>query len=979
MVTLTIDGKVVTVPAGTLIIRAAEQLGIEIPRFCDHPLLDPVGACRQCYVEIEGQRKLFTSCTTTVAPGMVVMTQNTSPQVEDAQVANLEFLLLNHPLDCPICDRGGECPLQDQALTFGPGESRYIEAKRTYPKPLALSPLVGLDRERCVLCARCTRFCDQISGDRFIELFDRGAAEQVGISPGEDFRSPFSGNTIQICPVGALTATPYRFVARPFDLSSVDTVCPHCSAGCNIKLDMRRGEVVRQLARDNLEVNDAWLCDKGRFAFRFPDAPDRLTTPLIRDRGLEPASFGEVLTDIAAWCAGKRVAFLTGGRLMDEDYYALSKLARTVFGTNDLDHRRDDGAGLAEELVASRPRARSPSRTTTSNARRSSSSRGWTPSRRSRSCTCGSARPRERGAKIYVLHPRRTRLWDVAEHILCRPGDEQDVVLRHEAGHRRSVPRGGSPDGVMIAGPRLADGGPSAWDIAELASTAGARFAYVTRRANDRGALVAGVHPSLLPGGRRFGVADERTEVENLWGPIIVGDEGRNWWGVLEACAERDIDVLFLIGVDPLRDFPDAALATRALQNVDRVVVQSLELGSLEPFADAFLPAAAFLEKEGHVTTWEGRNQRIRPIRGAAGIALPDWEIFASLALAAGGDLGFETLDELHEEMGRLLAPRDRPVRASAGSAPAPLQVPEGSLHLFTYPLLVDEGRLSERSRRAEGGAGGRTVPGDPPERRGAARRDRRRRRHRAHRGRGGRAPGARDGARRRGGGLRAVQPAGIRRQHDPQGVVLDRCDGRAGRRTGTRVRDGRGRGGGCLMDWLDWLLLIARVAVVFFALLISVLLYIWMERKVIADFQTRKGPMRAGPRGILITLADGIKLFFKEGITPTNADRPVYAIAPVLAIFPAFLAFAVIPFGMPVTLWGRDRPHAARGPGHRHPVGARHDVDRRLRRWCWRGGRAAPTTRSSAPSVRRRRWSRTRWRWAWRSSRSCSTRATCG
>ncbi len=325
LVTLTIDGKEVTVPAGTLIIRAAEQLGIEIPRFCDHPLLDPVGACRQCYVEIEGQRKLFTSCTTTVAPGMVVMTQNTSPQVEDAQVANLEFLLLNHPLDCPICDRGGECPLQDQALAFGPGESRYIEAKRTYPKPLALSPLVGLDRERCVLCARCTRFCDQISGDRFIELFDRGAAEQVAIAAGEDFLSPFSGNTIQICPVGSLTATPYRFVARPFDLSSVDTVCPHCSAGCNIKLDMRRGQVVRQLARDNLDVNDAWLCDKGRFAFRFPDSPDRITTPLIRDHGLEPASFGEVLTKVAEWCAGKRVAFLTGGRLMDEDYYALSK------------------------------------------------------------------------------------------------------------------------------------------------------------------------------------------------------------------------------------------------------------------------------------------------------------------------------------------------------------------------------------------------------------------------------------------------------------------------------------------------------------------------------------------------------------------------------------------------------------------------------------------------------------------------------
>src|SRR3989442_1504872 len=242
-VTLTIDGREVVVPKGTLVIRAAEQLGIEIPRFCEHPMLSPVGACRQCYVEVEGQRKLLTSCTTPVAPGMVVNTQNSSDEARKAQVANLEFLLLNHPLDCPICDRGGECPLQDQALAFGPGESRYIEAKRTYEKPIPLSPLVALDRERCVLCARCTRFCDQISGDRFIELFDRGAAEQVAIAPGEDFRGPFSGNTIQICPVGALTATSYRFSARPFDLKSGDSICPHCACGCNLRVDLRRGQV----------------------------------------------------------------------------------------------------------------------------------------------------------------------------------------------------------------------------------------------------------------------------------------------------------------------------------------------------------------------------------------------------------------------------------------------------------------------------------------------------------------------------------------------------------------------------------------------------------------------------------------------------------------------------------------------------------------------------------------------------------------
>ena len=697
LVTLTVDGTEVTVPAGTLIIRAAEQIGIQIPRFCDHPLLEPVGACRQCYVEIEGQRKLFTSCTTTVAPGMIVLTQNTSDQVHEAQVANLEFLLLNHPLDCPICDRGGECPLQDQALAFGPGESRYTEAKRTYPKPLALSPLVGLDRERCVLCARCTRFCDQISGDRFIELFARGAEEQVAIAPGEDFLSPFSGNTVQICPVGALTATPYRFVARPFDLSTVDTVCPHCSAGCNIKLDMRRGEVVRQLARDNLEVNDAWLCDKGRFAFRFPDAPDRVTTPLIRDRGLEPASFGEVLTTVAGRCAGKRVAFLTGGRLMDEDYYALSKLARTVFGTNDLDHRRDEGAGSAEAMIASR--ATREDAVTYDDVEQAAVIvvAGLDAEQEVPILHLRLRKAAARGAKIVVLHPRRTRLSDVAEHIPCRPGEEAAILTARTEVLEELRAAGGR--GIVLVGPRLADR-PSGVDeiVAVTSVDPSVRVAYVSRRANDRGALVAGVHPSLLPGGRRFAVDEERTEVENLWGPIIVGDEGRNWRGILQACADREIDVLFLIGVDPLRDYPDAQLAQRALQNVRYKVVQSLELGSLEAYADAFLPAAAFLEKDGHVTTWEGRNQRIRPIRGAAGISLPDWEIFASLALASGGDLGFETLDELHHEMGRLLAPQAPRGNAASSSPAETVTVPDDMLQLFSYPLLVDEGRLSERA-----------------------------------------------------------------------------------------------------------------------------------------------------------------------------------------------------------------------------------------------------------------------------------------
>jgi NADH-quinone oxidoreductase subunit G len=695
-----VDGKEVTVPAGTLIIRAAEQLGVEIPRFCDHPLLAPVGACRQCYVEIEGQRKLFTSCTTAVADGMVVKTQNTSEETRQAQVANLEFLLMNHPLDCPICDRGGECPLQDQALAFGPGESRYVESKRVYAKPIPLSPLVGLDRERCVLCARCTRFCDEISGDRFIELFARGAGERVSIAAGEDFRSPFSGNTIQICPVGALTATPYRFVARPFDLSFADGVCDHCASGCNVRVDLRRGNVVRVLARDNLEVNDAWICDKGRFAFAYGDGPGRLTTPLLRGRGLEPAPFADVFEAIATHAKEAHAAFLAGGRLADEDAYALSKLARTVFGTNDLDHRREFHGGAAEELAAATPMT-----VTYRDVERAEVIlvAGMDAEQELPILHLRIRKAAARGAKVVVIHPRRTRLHDVAEHILVRPGQEAYVLERiHDVPEDGSIEatigaalRDAAGEAVVLAGSRLAEH-PLAADVARsVAQRHGARFALLARRANDRGALRAGVHPRLLPGGRRVDVEVERAEVEAVWGELPIASPGRSTKEILEAAARREVDVLFLIGVDPLRDHPDAALARRALENARFKVVVSLELGELEPYADAALPVAALFEREGHVTTWEGRGQRIRPVRPPVGLSRPDWEIFAGLARAMGGDLGFATLEDLREELGGLLARRELGERPRAWVGTGKPQWAE-DLTLFTYPLLVDEGRLSE-------------------------------------------------------------------------------------------------------------------------------------------------------------------------------------------------------------------------------------------------------------------------------------------
>src|SRR5688500_12044925 len=289
LVTVTIDGTQMQVPKGTLVIRAAEELGITIPRFCDHPLLDPIGACRQCFVEVEGQRKPFTSCTTTCTDGMVVKTHLTSDFARDAQEGNLELLLVNHPLDCPQCDKGGECPLQDQALAHGPADSRFVDEKRRYIKPLPISAQIALDRERCVLCARCTRFSSEISGDPFIELFERGALEQVAIYEDEPYESYFSGNVVQICPVGALTSSTYRFKSRPFDLTSHPTVCNQCSAGCNLRADVRRGEIARQLARENMAVNEMWNCDRGRYAYEYVGHADRLREPIARNELGSPA------------------------------------------------------------------------------------------------------------------------------------------------------------------------------------------------------------------------------------------------------------------------------------------------------------------------------------------------------------------------------------------------------------------------------------------------------------------------------------------------------------------------------------------------------------------------------------------------------------------------------------------------------------------------------------------------------------------
>ncbi|MGX1505322.1 UNVERIFIED_CONTAM: ferredoxin [Streptomyces graminofaciens] len=456
LVTLTIDGIEISVPKGTLVIRAAELLGIEIPRFCDHPLLDPAGACRQCIVEVEGQRKPMASCTITCTDGMVVRSQLTSPVAEKAQKGVMELLLINHPLDCPVCDKGGECPLQNQAVSHGQAESRFDGKKRTFEKPVPLSTQVLLDRERCVLCARCTRFSNQVAGDPMIELLERGALQQVGTGEGDPFESYFSGNTIQICPVGALTSAAYRFRSRPFDLVSSPSVCEHCAGGCATRTDHRRGKVMRRLAAQDPEVNEEWLCDKGRFGFRYAQQRDRLTTPLVRNEQgvLEPASWPEALEAAARGLVKGRTGVLTGGRLTVEDAYAYAKFARVALDTNDIDFRARAHSAEEADFLAARVAGQGPGPLRhrghlhvagegPGGAARGLRGGGGGP-RRLPAATEG--QPQARTACLLPRHARHARTREGGRHPAARGARHRDRVAERPRLGRR--PRRGRREGV---------------------------------------------------------------------------------------------------------------------------------------------------------------------------------------------------------------------------------------------------------------------------------------------------------------------------------------------------------------------------------------------------------------------------------------------------------------------------------------------------------------------------------------------------
>ncbi|KAB8186144.1 NADH-quinone oxidoreductase subunit G [Microbispora catharanthi] len=703
MVTLTIDGFQISVPKGTLIIRAAELLGIQIPRFCDHPLLSPAANCRQCLVDIpdagngRGFPKPQPSCAIEVADGMVVKTQLTSPVAEKAQRGVMEMLLLNHPLDCPVCDKGGECPLQNQAMSNGQGESRFVEQKRTFEKPVPLSSEVLLDRERCIQCARCIRFSEQIAGDPLIDFFERGAKEQVGVADGEPFQSYFSGNTIQICPVGALTGAAYRFRSRPFDLVSTPSACEHCASGCSLRTDHRRGKVTRRLAGDDPQVNEEWNCDKGRWAFTYATAPDRLRSPLVRDESgkLVPTSWPDALAVAAEGLlqARGKAGVLVGGRLTVEDAYAYSKFARIALGTNDIDFRArphsEEETRFLVHAVAGKGIEVSYADLETAPAVLLA---GFEPEEESPIVFLRLRKAaRKRGLKVYSLAPFATPGLAKMQGTLIRtlPGAEAEALGDLVGGDL--LPAGA----IILAGERLASAPGALSALVRLTQATGARLAWVPRRAGERGALEAGALPGLLPIGRPADDETARAEVARVWGVASLPEApGRDTAGIIEAALNDEVDALVVAGVDPY-DLPDPARALAALENTPFIVSLEIRASAVTDRADVVLPVAAVAEKSGTFVDWEGRGRSFGVATAVPGL-MSDLRAIASIADQMDVHLGLPEPAAARREMAALGA-----WKGTRPAAPAvtgrPVREPQaGEAVLATWHLLLDDGRLQD-------------------------------------------------------------------------------------------------------------------------------------------------------------------------------------------------------------------------------------------------------------------------------------------
>jgi len=728
MVHLTIDGQAVVVPKGTTVWQAARQAGIEIPVFCYHDRMPPLGACRMCFVEIEKMPKLVTSCTQEAGEDMVVRTQ--TDRVKEGQRGILEFLLVNHPLDCPICDKGGECPLQDNTLKFGPGLSRFIETKRTYRKHIPLGPLLVLDRERCILCWRCVRFGEILAGDDALKGFERGYHSQIATPFTEPVQSKFIGNTIEVCPVGALTSATYRFRARPWDNQRVRSVCPHCGCGCATELSVRGADVTRTRPRESPEVNDIWLCDKGFFGYEFGASPERLTTPLVRENGsLREATWDDALDRIAAILRAAPpdgIGVMGGARSTNEENYLLLHLFRGIVGTNHIDFRT--------ETAHPQPTARAPWGLDIPIADVEHADAivviGCDLTEEYPIIWLRVKKAVDRGARLIIVSPWELEIARWASHSLVHRAGTEALLLGMLAGWAvpdaaavaTGVPAGTVRDaaGAVAGASRLLvllgrtglerpDGG----DVLAAAEAlrpahGGSDFGVLRGRGNSGGAQLLGLLPDMLPGFRPLGDPGARSALEAAWGRRIPAAPGRTVRGMLEAARAGTLQALCVAGADPGTDYPDAGAWAEARKCLRALIVHELFLTRTAESADVVLPVLSYAEKAGTVCNIEGRVQRQDRAVIGPGMARADGFIFSQLAARLGARLDVASWESVSAEIGRIIpgwregarftAPRPDPGDGIRAVQPSPPERGAGeTLRLLTGTRLFNRGTMALR------------------------------------------------------------------------------------------------------------------------------------------------------------------------------------------------------------------------------------------------------------------------------------------
>ena len=662
-VTFVIDGREVTAPEGSMLVDAAKEGDVEIPVFCYEPKLgEPVGACRMCLVEIEGLPKLQTACSTPVRDGMVVYTQ--TDQVKEAQNAVVEFLLVNHPLDCPVCDKGGECPLQDIAMGWGPGRSRMTDPKRHFQKPLELSPLVAIDRERCILCYRCVRFSQEVAEDEQLQLLERGDRTFVGTFDERPYVAPFHGNIIELCPVGALTSYTYRFRARPWEIEDAGSICTLCPSQCNVRYTVRDERVTRVMARDNTAVDDGWLCDKGRFGFQMIASDARITQPLIREGGTaRPASWTEALERVAKGlsAAGSRYAAIVGGGATNEEGYLLQRVFRGALRSGNVDSR-DGGAADREQLLRlSAPAfAAQVADLDTADAILVV---GVDPLHAAPILDLRLRKAvRRAGARLAVATERPTTLdGGAAATVRYAPGDaagflaalagaldapvfkrgQEGRAFAEEAEGVAKLLRGARKDVVIVWGERVGRGADGQAALSALLACAkalgmadrlGNGLLEVPDATNSRGLREAGCIPGAGPG-------------------LTQARAGKGTAQIRDSLERGSLGALVLYEADPLREGEDAGAWSRALTAADFVVAVSMFENDSTAHADVILPAEAGAEKEGTMTHPDGRLQRVRPGVRRQGDVRPGWQWLCELSAALGSEPGLNTPQEVFEAL----------------------------------------------------------------------------------------------------------------------------------------------------------------------------------------------------------------------------------------------------------------------------------------------------------------------------------------